>query len=48
MKDHNHRDCKPHLFKHSIENRHDPVQKNDVRTIGKGYKNTRGQKIAEK
>ena len=39
MKDHNGRDRNSHLFKHSIESRHDPVLKNDFRIIGKGYRN---------
>ena len=36
MKDHNGRDRNSHLFKHSVESRHDPVLKNDFRIIGKG------------
>ena len=37
MKDHNDRDRNSHLFKYSVESRHDPVMKNDFRIIGKGY-----------
>ena len=48
MKDLNDRDCNSHLFKYSIGNRHDPIQKNDFRITGKGYRNTRRRKIAEK
>ena len=48
MKDHNGRDRNSHLFKHSVESRHDPVLKNDFRIIGKGYRsNTSRTKIAE-
>ena len=48
MKDHNGRDRDSHLFKHSVESRHDPVLKNDSRIIGKGYRNnTNRRKIAE-
>ena len=48
MKDHNGRDRNSHLFKHSVESRHDPVLKNDFRIIGKGYRNnTSRRKIAE-
>ena len=48
MKDHNGRDRNFHLFRHSVESRHDPVLKNDFRIIGKGYRNnTRRRKIAE-
>ena len=37
-----------HLFKNSVESRHDPVLKNDFGIIGKGYKNnTRKRKRAE-
>ena len=39
VKYHNDRDCKSHLFKYSVESRHDPVLKNDFRKIGKGYRN---------
>ena len=48
MKAHNGRDHNSHLFKHSVESRHDPVLKNDFRIIGKGYRNnTSRRKIAE-
>ena len=48
MKDHNGQDCNSHLFKHSVESRHDPVLKNDFRIIRKGYRNnTSRRKIAE-
>ena len=48
MKDHNGRDRNSHLFKHSVESRHDPVLKNDFRIIGKDYRNnTSRRKIAE-
>ena len=48
MKDHNGRDRNSHLFKHSVESRHDPVLKNDFRIIGKGYRNSiRRRKIAD-
>ena len=48
MKDHNGRDRNSHLFKHSVESRHDTVLKNDFRIIGKGYRNnTRRRKITE-
>ena len=48
MKDHNGRDRNSHLFKHSVESRHDPVLKNDFRIIGKGYmNNTSRRKITE-
>ena len=48
VKDHNGRDRNSHLFKHSVESRHDPALKNDFRIIGKGYRNnTRRRKIAE-
>ena len=47
MKDHGW-DCNSHLFKHSVESRHDPVLKNDFRIIGKDYRNnTSRRKIAE-
>ena len=37
-----------HLFKNSVESRHDPVLKNDFGIIEKGYKNnTRKRKRAE-
>ena len=39
VKNHNGRDCNSHLFKHSVESRHDPVLKSDFRIIGKGYRN---------
>ena len=39
MKDHNGRDRNSHLFKHSVESRHDPVLINDFKIIGKGYRN---------
>ena len=46
-KDHNGRDHNSHLFKHSVESRHDPVLKNDFRIIRKGYRNnTSRRKIA--
>ena len=48
MKDHNGRDRNSHLFKHSVESRHDPVLKNEFRIIGRGYRNnTRRRKIVE-
>ena len=48
MKDHNGRDRDSHLFKNSVESKRDPVQKNDFRIIGKGYRNnTSRRKIAE-
>ena len=48
MKDHNGGDRNYHLFKHSVESRHDLVLKSDFRIIGKGYRNnTRRRKIAE-
>ena len=48
MKDHNGRDRNSHLFKYSVESRHDPVLNNDFRIIGKGYRNnTSRRKIAE-
>ena len=48
MKDHNGQDRNSHLFKYSVESRHDPVLKNDFRIIGKGYRNnSSGRKIAE-
>ena len=41
-------DTNSHLFRHSVESRHNPVLKNDFRIIGKGYRNnTRRRKIAE-
>ena len=39
IKDHNGRDRNFHLFKHSVESRHDPVLQNDFRIIGKVYRN---------
>ena len=48
VKDHNGRDRNSHLFKHSVESRHDPVLKNEFRIIGRGYRNnTRRRKIVE-
>ena len=48
IKDHNGWDRNSHLFKHSVESRHDPVLKNYFRIIGKGYRNnSSGRKIAE-
>ena len=48
VKNHNGQYCNFHLFKHSVESRHDPVLKNDFRIIGKGYRdNTHRRKIAE-
>ena len=48
MRDHNGRNRNSHLFKHSVESRHDPVLKNDFRIIRKGYRNnTSRRKIAE-
>ena len=48
MKDHNGQDRNSHLFKYSVESRHDPVLKNDFRIIGEGYRNnTSRRKIAE-
>ena len=39
IKDYNDRDRSSHLFKHSVESRHNSVLKNDFRIIGKGYRN---------
>ena len=48
IKDHNGRDRNSHLFKHSMESRHDPVLENDFRIIEKDYRNnTSRRKIAE-
>ena len=48
MRDHNGRNRNSHLFKHSVESRHDPVLENDFRIIEKGYRsNTSRRKIAE-
>ena len=48
VKDCNGRDRNSHLFKHSVESRHDPVLKIDFRIIRKGYgNNTRRRKTAE-
>ena len=48
MNDHNGRDHNSHLFKHSVESRHDPVLKKYFRIIGKGYRNnTSRRKVAE-
>ena len=48
MRDHNGRNCNSHLFKHSVESRHDSVLENDFRIIRKGYRsNTSRRKIAE-
>ena len=48
VKDHNGRDCNSHLFKHSVESRHDLVLKTDFEIIRKVYRNnTRKKKIAE-
>ena len=48
MKYQNGRDRSSHLFKHSVESRHDTVLKNDFRIIGKSYRNnTCRRKIAE-
>ena len=48
IKDHNGRDRNSHLFKHSVESRHDPVLENDFRIIEKDYRNnTSRRKIAE-
>ena len=47
VKDHNGGDHNYHLFKHSVESRHDLVLKNNFRIIRKGYRNnTRRRKIA--
>ena len=48
MKYQNGRDRSSHLFKHSVESRHDTVLKNDFRIIGKSYRNnTCRRNIAE-
>ena len=48
IKDDNGRDRNSHLFKHSVENGHDLVLKNDFRIFGIGYRNnTRRIKKAE-
>ena len=48
MRDHNGRNRNSHLFKHSVESKHDPVLENDFRIIRKGYRsNTSRRKIAE-
>ena len=48
MNDHNGRHRNSHLFKHSVESRHDPILKKDFRIIGEGYRNnTSRRKIAE-
>ena len=48
VKDHNGPGRNSHLFRHSVESKHDPVLKNDFRIIGKDYRNnTCRRKIAE-
>ena len=37
--DHNGRDRKSHLFRHSVENNHKNVERQDFKILGKGYRN---------
>ena len=37
--DHNGRDKKSHLFRHSVEHNHKNVERQDFKIIGKGYRN---------
>ena len=46
--DHNGRDRNSHLFRHSVEQNHKNVKRQDFKILGKGYRNnTMKQKISE-
>ena len=45
IKDHNGQDRNSHLFKHSMESRHDPALKNDFRIIGKASLNIQDKSV---
>ena len=46
--DHNRRDNKSHLFRHSVEHNHKNVERQDFKILGKGYRNNAmKQKISE-
>ena len=46
--DHNGRDRKLHLFRHSVEHNHKNVERQDFKILGKGYRNNAmKQKISE-